>query len=167
MTLPIKYSAFPPTLPSRKTCFMQRISYDTPYNPLSWPTLLHWRRYYGNVTCMDMADWMLNTMCCHVSREKHDIGKCWIFYLFILVQFSFSCITRLYITAKKTDGPCSPLCFMHYKILVCWGLYSTNVCTILPNVLSVPTWAEVTRQFRWLYSRFRVPAWGKTVFTFL
>ena len=85
----------------------------TTYKPLSWPTLLHQRCYYGNVTCMDMAVWMLNTMFCHVTRNNRVIGTCWIFYIFIPVHFSFSCITGLYITAKKTDGPCSPLCFMH------------------------------------------------------
>lgn len=142
MTLLIKHSTFTPTLPSRNTCFMQRILYDhrtslcrgLPYYTDA-VTMETWRVWIWQSGCSAQCFVMLAERTTILERAEYFINL-------FLYSFRFPALLGCISPHRKQMDPAVHSVLRTYKILVCWGLFSANLCTILPSVLSVPTCAQ-------------------------
>ena len=132
----------PPTLPSRNTCFMQRILYEHP------TCLCRGLPYYTDAVTMETWRVWIWQSGCPTQRfvmlaERTAILECAEYFINVfLYSFRFPVLLGCISPHRKQMGPAVHSVLCTYKILVCWALFSANVCTILPNVLCVPTWAQ-------------------------
>lgn len=167
MTLPIKYSAFLQLSRQGKLvlCREYRTTHPT--------SLCRGQPYFTDAVTMETwRVWIWPTGCwtrCVVMlAERNTILESaeYFIHLFLYI-FRFPVLLGCISPQRKQIGPAV------HSVLCTIKFWFAEDCILQMYVESYQTfWVlrhelRVTRQFRWLYSRFRVPAWGKTVFTFL